>query len=398
MKYIAILFFCLLPFVVVNAQPGFVHFDKEDFSASFRDERNRAITPQNEEFEIKWIRLTEKLLTSDKWESISDTLSFKTDILEESRRTITDDTIHILNDSIYTISIGRIPGRRGIAEGSHFLLIRNNTDTMRLYPPAGCLELENVYFRKGNYKIPQLAYIFHKNLKKETRKLFRPNLYDDWDLFRIENQDPIYKKIYVECIELFTPKNSASMLHSLRPRYDSNNHFIKKYFEDTSSLGQFIGVGNVYSVNEDLRGEDYHSFFGVFPSGIFIYQKDETSPFQYGYLTVPIDTTNVSRTDSRGNDRFFQGFYNETTMSEVLSIKGYNETGAYDMLGYYPGIRQYTESLGAIKEMWGFYKIHITPLSNTEFKRIARKHAKQNNLLHEDKKAMEKHIRFLRSR
>lgn len=281
-----------------------------------------------------------------------------------------------------------------IIEGSHFLLVKNKTDTMRLYIPRGCSTLDDIRFRKGNYMIPQLTYIFHNSLKKEKRKLFRPNLYDDWDLFRIENQTPVYKKIYAECVQLFDNHHTAtSLLSLLSPYLGFDKYFTNKYFDKPVYPAQFMS-GGIYHIDEKKRNEYYHSFFGVFTSGIFIYQKDESSPYEYGYIEVPIDTTNVSRIDYSGNERFTQGFYNMAAMSHILSIDGNNrtDTGEYDMLGYYPGIRLHDESFGTVKPMWGFYKIHLSSLSEKEYKRIALKHAEQNNLPH-DKEAIEEYMR-----
>ena len=389
-------FLSLLLFVVsvnfIHAQPGPYG---TDVHATFKDEQGNFISISNSNYDIKWITWKSELVTPSKLEVLPDTLLYKTDTTGTYQRNWgTREQIFIKDDTVYIVDVRKTPAGGGIRAGAHFMIIKNNTDNMRLYPPVGhydrWLLLDDIYFRQGNYYIPNLVYAFHSSLKKEYRNFFRPNLYDDWDLFRIENHKAIYKEIIAERVELFENHETASkLLNNLSP-YSSDDWFYKKYFDSDKlhhSLRGGMVMGDRYHVNEDERDENDHELFGVLASNIFIYQKVDDSPIEYGYIKIPIDITGINEKDSKGDIRFKN--LTDFAVLNVSNLKGRNSQDYYTALGYYSGIRQYFENRTYDKPMWGFYKIHISPLSAEELKRIAAEHAKDNNLYIDEEKARE---------
>lgn len=391
--YVSIIAF-ILPIISIDAQPGAYG---TDLYASFKGEKGQLITFDNKEFDIKWVSSKPVLVTPYKWGMVADTLSFAVDNRSEIRQNGMERA-YVKNDSIYLIDVRKTPAGGDIKEGSHFLIVKNNADTMRLYPPVGCKYLYNIQFRTGNYKIPYLTYFFHATLKEDKRKFFKPNLIDDWDLFRIENKEPKRKIIYAEVI----PDNELAMVSQIYTNdsaIDNSEYFKAEFFIDPSEfedIDPWAGLNNLFCLEKKNKTDNSPAFFAIFRSGLFIYKENENSLYQYGFIEVPIDTTGVSKYKEKNDlaerkDDIYWGVHEIIRAGDLLqlsNVKGLQTSNDMQEVYIAGSYNFYTLKRGIYESYSGLFKPYFGFLPDEEIKRIARKHTKLNGMMREDKKRM----------
>lgn len=264
----------------------------------------------------------------------------------------------------------------------HIEIISEKKDTMRIFDFAFSnsknIIIKEIPFRKGNYKIPKETYIVHNLFKQEFRQNLRPSLNGNWSEFEIGKEIPL-KEVYLKRIELF---KNTKIFSSLFPYpykkgsvFSSNPYFLKDQLKTPDLYETIIGNGC-----SSYRPCDYYNYFyfGIIgESNIFIFQKEDGSPIEYGMIKIPIYRDVQQKKENCYKGLLYPNLEDKIsfTLKNLTSInfKPY-------VLGYYDGKKRCDENFGTVKEMWGIFQIYIDKPDKKTMHIITNEHTKDNGL------------------
>ena len=261
-----------------------------------------------------------------------------------------------LENNQYTVRAIKTPVGGGVS-GKIEIVYKN--DTMIVYPPrffgGDATVLDNIPFRKGIYKIPEIVYSTQRLFKPEFRKNLKPNLEGDWSEYEVGRPDPI-GTVTLRRIELFkNSKSFSSLLPSFCSKttlYSENPYYLKDRFLNETTYKAIIG--NSFYIPRRFK----YYFFGVMnETNCYFLQREENSPIEYGTIEVPIG--------NEGQESYYPHF----------SMYSYYQGDEPLVLGCYYDVSN-TEKI-----MWGIFKIYIDQPDKQIMEIIKEEHRMDNLMM-----------------
>jgi len=288
--------------------------------------------------------------------------------------------IKVNKNDEYIVSAGRSPAG-GYVLG-YVEIISQKIDTMRIFHPKLNTDkptvINNIPFRKGNYRISKLVYTVNNWFKPEYRIYLKPSLDGDWSAFEIKEKQTL-KKVYLRRVELFkNPKLFSSLFPiSSNPNIVSAScpYFLKDYFITLEFYKNIEGCGSYCYPASNYY--DYYFFGVIVNSNIFLYKKKSDSAIEYGTITVPIYRNMQQEKGGCYKGLRYPNLENEIEfISKNISFIHFKPYA----LGYYVGKKECNESFGTVKEMWGIFQIYINKPDEKIMEIITKEHTLDNNL------------------